>query len=435
MSKPQASPGDLSFRFFFFGLGACASAILWLILQPDILFIHYYNPHTVAWVHLFVLGFVLSIVIGSLYQITPVILESKLFSLKLTRLHGWFHILGVSFMIVMFYRWQLPGVAMGGGLVITGVTLLIFNLVCTMRKSRDIHVVILFVIVSLTWMLITMGLGLLIALHRVYALFPWLNGPWTPVHVHFGLGGIFVNLIMGVSLRLTSMFLVSEIQNEKRALGALILFNLGLICMGVHTALELPFLAPLNSALMILGILLWLWETYSILYHRKRRAVDYGIRLYFAGLIFLFPIMGIGYGMVLGVQTNFLDSVSLATAYGILILFGFLGSAILGMLHKIIPFLVWQRAYKNLIGIQPVPALSEMLSSKLQITTCFLYPVGVTFIVLGILFHFSWMSIAATWVTGAGLILFFINLFLILRHLFRKQSPPAPISSSSHAST
>ncbi|MBR7047090.1 MAG: peptidase M50, partial [Campylobacter sp.] len=57
------------FLFLFF-----APLILWQSYFSDIFI---FSPNSIAVVHFFLLGFVLNIIIGSLYQLTSVVLESK----------------------------------------------------------------------------------------------------------------------------------------------------------------------------------------------------------------------------------------------------------------------------------------------------------------------------------------------------------------------
>jgi len=66
-------------------------------------------------------------------------------------------------------------------------------------------------------------------------------------------------------------------------------------------------------------------------------------------------------GLPLNTFTGQLENV-----YGFLALVGVLSLAIIGMLYKIIPFLVWYGCYSRLIGRSKVPALAELYSAPLQ---------------------------------------------------------------------
>ncbi len=67
----------------------------------------------------------------------------------------------------------------------------------------------------------------------------------------------------------------------------------------------------------------------------------------------------------------------LENVYGFLGLLGVVSFAILGMLYKILPFLVWFGSYSKFIGRNKVPALAEMYSEKWQIAGCWLWVAGL----------------------------------------------------------
>ena len=67
------------------GLTALAIGGGSLIASPPLLATYHYSPAAVAATHLFVLGWICSIVMGAMYQLVPVALETKLYSERLAR--------------------------------------------------------------------------------------------------------------------------------------------------------------------------------------------------------------------------------------------------------------------------------------------------------------------------------------------------------------
>ena len=114
----------------------------------------------------------------------------------------------------------------------------------------------------------------------------------------------------------------------------------------------------------------------------------------------------------------------LENVYGFLALFGFVGWAILGMLYKILPFLVWYRAYAAEIGRSKVPVLHEMYSHPLQALGYWTYAIGLAATALAMaagsepLVQASWLLIVAS------VAVFLVNAGRILRHLVRRQLQP-----------
>ena len=86
--EPAAPSIALPLAFALTGLLALGTGITWLLLQPSLLASYHYNQYVIATTHLFVLGWICSVVMGAMYQLVPVALETRLYSLKLARWHN-----------------------------------------------------------------------------------------------------------------------------------------------------------------------------------------------------------------------------------------------------------------------------------------------------------------------------------------------------------
>src|SRR5512144_376890 len=87
---------QLPLRFMLAGIIALATAGTVLITHPELLSTYHYNQHIIAVTHLFVLGWILTIVMGGTYQLVPVVLETQLYSERLARWQFAFHALGFT---------------------------------------------------------------------------------------------------------------------------------------------------------------------------------------------------------------------------------------------------------------------------------------------------------------------------------------------------
>src|ERR1043165_7201314 len=85
----------LPLRFILTGIVALLVSVGWLVARPDILATYLYNQYVIALTHLFVLGWICSVVMGAMYQLVPVALETKLYSERLAKWQFVFH--AVSF--------------------------------------------------------------------------------------------------------------------------------------------------------------------------------------------------------------------------------------------------------------------------------------------------------------------------------------------------
>jgi hypothetical protein len=114
----------------------------------------------------------------------------------------------------------------------------------------------------------------------------------------------------------------------------------------------------------------------------------------------------------------------LENLYGFLGLIGVVSLAIMGMLYKIIPFLVWFGVYGKHIGRARVPALADMYSPRLQMIGYWSFLTGVVAISVGILRQSeSGVRFGSLFFTTSVVVLL-INAGKILTHAARPQITP-----------
>src|SRR5437016_6342807 len=123
----NAPPIKLPLAFILTVLAALSLGVTWLAIQPPVLASYHYNQNVIALTHLFVLGWVSSIVMGAMYQLVPVALETKLYSEGLARWQFAFHLIGFIGMVWMFRAWNMKQVGHFGSLMTLGAYLFVFN--------------------------------------------------------------------------------------------------------------------------------------------------------------------------------------------------------------------------------------------------------------------------------------------------------------------
>ncbi|MEI2725766.1 MAG: cbb3-type cytochrome c oxidase subunit I [Verrucomicrobiota bacterium] len=412
--SPAPSAGNapaikLPLAFMLTGLIALTTGAVWMVIRPAMLATYHYNQYVIALTHLFVLGWICSIVMGAMYQLVPVALETKLYSEKLARWQFAFHFVGFIGMVWMFGTWNLKQVGHFGSLLTVGVGLFVFNIFRTLCRVPKWNVTATAVTAALCWVSLTVFAGLAIATGKcvgesfdgsvpatnvgviIGALRPLAGlvsrfDALSAMHAHAHLGGIgfFTMLIVGVSYKLIPMFTLSEVQSQRRAGLSVALLNLGLAGSFVTILLSSPW--KLAFALVtIAALVIYGWELHAILHARKRRALDWGIRYFLTAVALLIPLSLAA--VVLSwpdLQTNPLLG-QLENLYGFVGLMGVVTLAIIGMLYKIIPFLVWFGVYSKHIGRAQVPALAAMYSPRLQMIGYWSFLVALVVISVGIL--------------------------------------------------
>ena len=357
----------LPLAFMLTGLLALLAGTGWLVLQPGLLATYHYNQYVIAVTHLFVLGWICSVVMGAMYQLVPVALETKLYSERLARWHFAFHLVGFVGMVWMFRVWNMKQVGHFGSVLALGVGLFVYNIARTLRRVPKWNVTATAVAAALFWISFTVTAGLSIAIakcsydsteglaatHGVRTLVGGLRSiagfmsrfeAISAMHAHAHLGGVgfFTMLIVGVSYKLIPMFTLSEVQSTRRAAGSVVLLNIGLAgsfaTILLRSGWKLAFTLVGVGALAIYG-----WELAAILRARKRQTLDWGIKYFVTAVGLLLPLSGLAVvlswpSLPLNVFTGQLENV-----YGFLGLLGVVSLAIMGMLYKIIPVsrLVW----------------------------------------------------------------------------------------------
>lgn len=459
MSTPAASTAGprldaplpdvrLPLGFMLTGMLSLVGAAILLAARPDLLATYHYNQHIVAVTHLVVLGFLLSIVSGALYQLVPVVLEARLHSERMARVHYLVHLVSVGGMVWMFWTWNMKQVGHFGSGLAVGIGLLVWNLGRTLLSARRWNPVSFGIASALGWLAATVAAGLaLSAAKSTYeltgrtdvqpALAATLAGleatqrflsrfePLAVMHAHAHLGilGIFILLTCAVAFRLVPMFVIGELQNPRRAWAALVCINAGTAASFLTILVQSP-LKPAAALLVGTGIGLYLAELRAIVRHRRRIALDGGIRIFLVSQALLIPAALLGLFLATpGLQLT--ETVGrLETAYGFLAILGVVALGILGMLYKILPFLVWFSAYGRSIGRHRTPALHEMYSTALQHAGAALWILGLALGLCGILLGSPIVSRLAALALCGSLATLAANVARILSHLVRPRLQP-----------
>lgn len=440
----------LPLAFMLMGLIALGIGLGWFIANPTLLSTYHYHPSAIAATHLFVLGWICSIVMGAMYQLVPVALETKLFSERLAKVQFFCHAIGFAGMVWMFRSWNMKAVGHFGLVLALGVTLFVYNIVRTLARAPKWTVVASAISAALGWFSLAVTAGLSIAAGKCLSNFAesgassWLGRvveaigtfvlrfePISAMHAHAHLGaiGFFTMLIVGVSYKLIPMFTLSEIQNHRRAALSVALLNIGLAgaftTILLHGAWKLAFAAVIIIALALYGI-----ELTAILRARKRRVLDWGIGTFLTALGLLLPLTLLAAilswpGLPLNAFTGQLENL-----YGFLALIGFISFALIGMLYKIIPFLVWFGVYSKKVGFAKVPTLADLYCEWLQAIGYFSFLAGIVVVGAGIL-----MANGNTVRIGAILLAvavgtLWLNVARMLTHFIRPKIAPLAHATS-----
>jgi hypothetical protein len=187
-----------------------------------------------------------------------------------------------------------------------------------------------------------------------------LEHPGTS-HLRFGLLGWVLLLIMGVSYQVIPMFHVTP--NYPKTLTRL-------LPAGIFVALLLLSMLRDDwpgrfSALLLLVASTYALLSLNLLRRRQRKIVDYTVRFWQLGLGNLLLAL-LGWGAALAMPQLITPASELL--WGIVVIVGFAISIMMGMLHKIAPFLSWlhlQRACLDRpLAMLKLPTMHELLPAQ-----------------------------------------------------------------------
>ena len=409
-------------RYFVTAQAAFVTALLWVPWQVGDLLDFYYQGHDLALTHLLTLGWITMTIMGASFQLVPVALETTLWSERLACWQYWIMLFGVAMMVSHFWIGHHHGVAIGAGLVLIAVTLFLINMGRTLWQLPRWDIVGRHVAAALVYLAAAVVMGNLMALDKV---FDFLGGQvLRTIHAHAHLAGIgwVTMMAFGASYKLIPMFSLSELRDERPVHWQFWLLHVGLVGLYVTLLLQSPWV-PLFALLIAAAVGLFLRTMREVLRARRRPRLDWGLRHSLSAMITLAIVTILGLWLSTGWVPSEEFGARLAFGYGVLALLGWISVMIIGMMYKIIPFLVWHHRYSDLVGLRPVPAATELLGQSTPRMEFWVLYAGITMTVAGVIFTSALLLQAGTLVLALAGLTFTIAVCRIYRHLVPRLTP------------
>ena len=132
---------------------------------------HFYTPHILTIVHIAALSWGTMIIIGSLYQLIPVVFETKLYSERLAIFNFWLFVISISLFAYSFWSSKLLELMpYSSSMIFVSVWLFTINIILSYSKANKKDLSARFIITGIFWLMMTSLLGLLLAFN--YKWFP-----------------------------------------------------------------------------------------------------------------------------------------------------------------------------------------------------------------------------------------------------------------------
>lgn len=417
ISPAYNTPASVVVPFYGYAALFLVVASCLLFCNSSSLLQHYFNPKSLAITHAMALGWGTMMILGASHQLVPVMIDSPLYSEKLGYACFLLAAIGIPLLVYGFYSFNLGAPAKWGGrLVILSVICFLVNLSKSFSKSKQDTVHGTFLFTAVCWLLLTTLVGLILLYNMGMPLLPEASLHYLTLHAHIGIVGWFLLMIMGVAARLIPMFLVSKYVNAKLLWWIYALLNIGLMsfCAGFFRPAQSMFYF-IPAALVGSALLLFLFYCYQCYQYRIKRSADQPVKLsLLAVMLLLAPLLVLL--MIIATQNAGTEQVKLINAYGFSIFFGWITALILGMTFKTLPFIIWNKVYHSVAGLEKVPPPATLFNNKLFIAMAAAYILGFGLFMTGI-FTASLLlvKIAAALLLLAAL-LFNGNVFKIIFH-------------------
>ncbi len=366
----------------------------------------YVELSTMAWVHFYLLGFVMMVIFGAMAQLVPVVIEVG------HEFVDFFYIiyplLSVGTLLMTGGFIYLPAlIPIGGVLVLLSMSIFAADLFFTLKKGEHKSIVVSIMGSSNVFLLlgILSGFVMALAFGGILGIDP---EQWLKAHVFAVFGGYVILTIMGLSMVLLPMFGLSHGFDEKpiRFSYRLMLFGVPGVMLG--SLMGWPTLEGWSIVAVVTAIGSYFYQVYLIFKTRARKENDVWVKsLFFAfASLLLSVLLSIGY-LLSGAESLLMSS-------GWFLVSGFTGFLITSHLYKIIPFLVWFERYAPLVGKQKVPMLHEMVPKKQADAQMYFSAIGVTLVGFGLLFHSDAFFSAgvSSLVVGGGYLLYSVYVMM-----------------------
>ena len=356
--------------------------------------------------HLFLLGFVMMIIFGGMYQLVPVILEIPLFSKDFAYIQFYLYVIGLSMMSYAFYFESDYLFLLPYGSLLVYISMIIFtmNIFLTYKNIEEWTISAKYILASNIFLFIAVTYGFIAALNMQYGFLEINMMSLVKAHVVGVLAGYVMMTLMGISLVLIPMFSLSHgfpTTSIERGFNFMVL--------GVALYL-LQVLETFSLGLIAISVLLFIYQMYIIFKDRVRKENDYWVKNMTASFIFIIAVI------VISILGFIFDSNSLFMLGGYFLFFGFLVNIIVGHIYKILPFLVWYQRFAPLVGQQKVPLLNDMIIVPLAEKQFTITLYGTLVSGVGVLFGFGYLFILGALAMFVGALMVIYNMYYTLTY-------------------
>ena len=323
------------------------------------------NSSTLIATHLFTLGFVTPVIMGAMYQLIPVVMDSAIPWPRLAVAVLVLYLAGLGCLLNGFYSISAPWLATGGTLLALSLYLFLINIGLGLGRAKLWNLSGSFLVASLASLAWLATWGVLLTFNWHYNFWPTGTPRQLLLHATLGLLGWFTLTICGVAYKLLPMFTLSHHRPDGLSNAVFGLLAGGTAGAALGIVVNLPdWVLGICLVAVLAGMVLFVWDTHRMLRSRHRKGLDVSVRAAITALMAFLIAGGAVAGTWLGLWPGLLADSAVTVAVVYLGALGWVGLMVIGQLYKIVPFLIWTAVYAPLAGTRKVPLLKEMYSER-----------------------------------------------------------------------
>ncbi len=321
-----------------------------------------------AHAHLALVGWVSMVIVGSMYQIVPVLLGTRLDNESLGNYQFWIMNVGTVGIFIGFLTANMSIVSLFGAVLAFSLYFFAYIIYRTIRKRNvGIGLAMKFFIAAIVYILVSSTFGVFMASGTARALLS--KGYLRLAHTHLALVGWVTLTIMGAMYQMLPMLSLKELYSEKIGEVQFWTANLGVVGLFIslvtgHSIRSVQF--KTFAFILVASVLLFTFDMFMTLLAKDKKAgkMDITIKYYASAIVYL------ALSCLLGVSLAIFPSIrvgSISLAHAHLALVGWVTLTIMGAMYHLVPLLVWAEKYASRMGIEEVPTIKDLYSESLGI--------------------------------------------------------------------
>ncbi len=415
LSLEQAPPLSVPASFFLVAPVALVGAGALLAYGGAELMWTRYGASTLAMLHLGTLGFLAAVMLGALYQMIPVVAGAPVPGVRLAHAVHALLVLGALSLVAGLFSSSRSATVLGASTLGVALGLFLVPVAVALARAPTKNATVTGMRLAVAGLAALVLLGVAMGLSRGSgAAAPRYPG-WVTAHLAIGFIVWVGGLISAVSFQVVPMFYLAPAWPRwaERAIPALVGVTLAALLAAIAVDAGPRWMAAAAAPGALSVWLLHPLITLRGIRRRKRRRADPSVLFWQAGLVLALGLLPVGACAALA------DDSRWPVLFGWLVVWGWAGLIVHGMLTRIVPFLVWFHRFSPLVGSVPVPPMKKLWPARYATAGLALH---LTTVLLGAIAIGTGSALVAR-SAGAGLVLTGVTLGAAL---LRVLSAPVP---------